>query len=373
MWLRRIEADRLRNLKAVALDLPAGTTVLLGRNGQGKSSILEAIYLLATSRSFRTRKMPDLTAWSGGPMRVAGRVESRRGTHDLAVIHDGDERATLVDGSPRDLEDYLGRLDVVDLTSEREQVLRGVPDERRRFLDRGIVGIDPSFLRVLAEYRRVLAHRNALLRRVGGGPGAGRPAELAAWDERLVEAAARVHSARRRYAVDLGSRLGNAGRVLFPDGQELRLRYQPSPARARDEDAGRYAEVLAADLDRGRDRDLGLGFTHSGPHRDDLIVELDGIDLRSFGSAGQLRAALVVLKLAKLERLREAREETPVFLMDDYDTDLDEVRARSLAEHLLAGGFQAVLATSKDSLVTALGVPLHVVRVRDGEVGDPGR
>jgi DNA replication and repair protein RecF len=368
VWLRRIEADRLRNLKAVALDLSAGMTVFCGRNGQGKSSLLEAIYRLGTTRSCRTRKLAELTAWSGGPLRVAGSVDSRSGSRELTVIHDGGERAHLLDGTPRELEDYLGALDVIDLTAEREAVLRGAPDERRRFLDRGLVGLHPSWLTSMAEYRRAIGHRNALLRRLGPRPGAAGLRELEAWDERLVSAASRIHAERRRYAVELGARLGAAGRVLFPDDQDLVLRYLPSPARSRDEDPERFADVFLAELRRGRERDLGLGFTHTGPHRDDLTVELDDVDLRTYGSAGQLRAALVVLKLAKLALLKEEREEAPVFLMDDYDTDLDEERARSLAAHLHEGGFQAIVATSKDALVERLGVPVRVVRVRGGEI-----
>jgi DNA replication and repair protein RecF len=250
--------------------------------------------------------------------------------------------------------------------------LRGAPDERRRFLDRGLVGLHPSWLASMAEYRRAIGHRNALLRRLGPRPGQAGLRELEAWDERLVAAATRIHVERRRYAIELGSRLGAAGRVLFPDDQDLVLRYLPSPARTREEDPDRFAEVFHEELRRGRDRDLGLGFTHTGPHRDDLTVELDEVDLRTYGSAGQLRAALVVLKLAKLALLKEEREEAPVFLMDDYDTDLDEERARNLAAHLQEGGFQAIVATSKEALVDRLGVPIRVVRVRGGEIETDG-
>ena len=367
MWLKRIEADRLRNLKAVALDLPAGMTVVAGRNGQGKSSLLEAVYLLGTSRSFRTRTLSELTAWENGPLRVAGQVEANTGTCDLTVIHDGPERSLLLDRLPKELDAYLGRLDVVDLTAEREQVLRGAPDERRRFLDRGLVGLHASYLHVIAEYRRLVGQRNALLRKLGPGPHGVRITELDAWDDRLAESASRIHLERRTYAVSLAARLGEPGRALFQEGQELVLHYLPSPRRAGDDDPARYRERFLEALHAGRERDLGLGFTHSGPHRDDLAVELDGVDLRKFGSAGQQRAALVVLKLAKLTLLKDERGEAPVFLMDDYDTDIDEIRARSLAGVLHEGRFQAIVATSKEEMIDRLGVPVHRVHMYDGE------
>jgi DNA replication and repair protein RecF len=366
VWLRKIESDRLRNLKAVSVHLDAGMTVLSGLNGQGKSSILESIYLLATGRSFRTRKLDELVAWTGGPMRVAGEYEWRGGGSNLAVIQDGPERALLVDGLNLPFEEYIGRLGMVDLTAQRMQVLRGGPEERRRFLDRGIVGLSPSFLRILGEYRQIRAQRNALLRGMIGGRDSSR--QLRAWDERLVQAAARIHRARREYAVLLAGKLGDPCRRLYPDGIDLTLRYLPSPASCRDSDPSGYESILMAALEKNRERDIGLGFTASGPHRDDLVVEMDGTDLRKFGSAGQVRGAMVALKLAKLSRLQEDLEESPVFIMDDFDSDLDEERATILAKYLNTGDFQSIVATSKEEFAHRLPVPFRNVKVQDGTV-----
>ncbi len=366
MWLRKIESDRLRNLKAVSLELDAGLTVLSGRNGQGKSSILESIYLLATGRSFRTRKLDELIAWSGGPLRVAGEYQWRGGESNLAVIQDDAARALLVDGRNLPFEQYIGRLGMVDLTAERMQVLRGGPEERRRFLDRGIVSLKPSFLRILGEYRQIRAQRNALLRgMIGGGSGI---RQLQAWDLRLAQAAGRIHRGRREYAVLLAGKLGAPCRRLYPDGTELTLRYLPSPASSRDSHPSEYDSILLAALEKNRERDIGLGFTASGPHRDDLVVEMDGTDLRKFGSAGQVRGAMVAMKLAKLSRLQEDMEEPPVFIMDDFDSDLDEVGVAILAKYLHTGGFQAIVATSKEEFAHRLPVPFRNVKVQDGTV-----
>jgi DNA replication and repair protein RecF len=367
MWLRKIEADRLRNLRAVNVDLPAGLTLVTGRNGQGKTGVLEAIYLLGTGRSFRTRKNDELISWAGGPLRVAGAVEGRRGRTRLTVVMEREERRLLADGTSQTLEGFLGRLDVVDLTSERMQVLRGAPEQRRRFLDRGLVGLTPSHLLVMGEYRRVLAQRNALLRRMAGRADRASLAELEVWDERLVAGAAEIHRARREYGVLLAAELGGVSRVLFPSGRELRLRYRPSPPEAGSGEARNFAGAFQESLARERARDIGAGYTGHGPHRDELVVELDGIDLRRYGSAGQVRASMVALKLGKLSLLQERRGEAPLFLMDDFDTDLDEVRAASLAAFLREGGFQAIVATSKETMADHLGVTFNKVRMEDGE------
>ncbi len=366
MWLKRLEADRVRNLRAVQLELPAGLTVVAGRNGQGKTTLLEAVYLLSTGRSFRTRKAEEAISWEGGPLRVSGAIESRVGRSKLTAVLDGTERGLLVDGHTLELESYLGRLDVVDLTGERMNVLRGAPVERRRFLDRGVVGLDPSFLRALGEYRRVLQQRNALLRGDGGRGAHATDAQLDAWDERLVAAAAEVHLRRREYAVQLAGHLGPIERALFPSGESVVVHYRPSPSGAEEEDPSRFREVFAASLKRNRRRDRTLGHTVSGPHRDELRVSLDEIDLRKYGSAGQVRAAMIALKVAKLDRIRADRGEAPLFLMDDFDTDIDEVRAAALAGFLNEGGFQAIVATSKEAMAERLGIPFRLVRMRGG-------
>lgn len=362
MQLRTLEVDRLRNLKAVGLELSAGLTMVTGRNGQGKTSLLEAVYLLATGRSFRARKVEEMVAWGGGPVRVAGTVARRTGEIRLGVVLDGASRRLLVDDRERDLEGFLGWLDLVALPNERMAVLRGGPDERRRYLDRGLLGLDPGYLRRLGEYRRLLQQRNALLR--SGGP----KLEMESWEERLVQAAGRLHRSRRAYAVRVAAGMGEVGRALYPAGELLALRYRPSPAASGEDEPGAYEWRLAEALQRTRGRDAALGYTGEGPHRDDLVVELDGVDLRRFGSSGQVRLAVVALSLAQLRLLQEEKGEASLFLMDDFDSDLDDTRTSALATYLHDGGFQGLVATSKGDLAGRLPVPLRAIRVDDGTV-----
>jgi DNA replication and repair protein RecF len=166
--------------------------------------------------------------------------------------------------------------------------------------------------------------------------------------------------------VRLSVRLIEIGRRIFPEHVELHLHYRPSPKLSGEEDAARYSEIYLETLKAQRSRDVALGFTGSGPHRDELKVDLDGVDLRKFGSAGQQRAAMICLKLAKLALLEEMHTESPVFLMDDFDTDIDEERAGRLIAFLEERKIQAVVATSKQTLVDRLHVDFARVRVVDG-------
>jgi DNA replication and repair protein RecF len=366
MWLRALSADRLRNLKSVDVKLTAGLTVVTGRNGHGKTSLLEAAYLLGTAHSFRTRALEELVGWQGGPLRVAGEVAGLTLSNRLGLTVDQGVRRLFVDGLERPLETFLGRLDLVALPSEAMRILRDGPEGRRRFIDSGVAASHPPYLRDLGAYRRVLAERNALLRRGVRGAPAPRKDEMEAWEDRLAAAAARIHQQRRECIVGIASRMGPAERMLFPDGEELRVRYRPSPIVTAESDPSGFAGLFRNALVDKRARDQSLGFTGEGPHRDDFEVTLSGADLRRFGSAGQLRAAMIALCAGKLGLLRDKRGETPLFLMDDFDSDLDESRTKSLVEFLRDGGFQALMATSKDGFVDRLGVPFHRIKMEGG-------
>ncbi len=363
MWLQKLHVDGLRNLQGIELSPGRGLTVIVGRNGQGKSSLLESIYMLATGRSFRTRKLDELVRWGGATIRIEGEVEAKSDHSRLKVIMHGKERRLMVNGAEKGLESYLGRLDLIDLTADRMHALKGSPQERRRFIDRGVVGLSPGYLRALGEYRRVLQQRNALLR---GGIRSDAAGQLDAWDERLVAAAQGVHLRRREYLERLKARTAEIAKLVFPDGEALTLRYRCSPRDAEKADPSGFSSMFAQALRRQRETDQGVGFTTLGPHRDDLAVELEGNDLRKFGSAGQTRASMVALKLAKLELLKEQRGTHPLFLMDDFDADLDEIRARAVAESLAQGGFQTVVATSKISFIEAIGVNFDQIRMEKG-------
>lgn len=367
MWLSALNADRLRNLKSVDVKLTAGLTLVTGRNGHGKTSLLEAVYLLGTAHSFRTRKLDELVGWQGGPLRVSGDVAGVAVDNRLGLVVDQGVRRLFIDGAERTLDVFLGKLDLVALPTESMRILRDGPDGRRRFVDSGVAGLRHSFLSDLGAYRRILAERNALLRRVDGG--AGRPPathEMEAWEDRLAAASTRIHRQRREYVVGMASRMGSAERWLFPDGEEVRVRYLPSPAATEECDPSDLEAAFRKSLVQKRRRDKTLGFTTDGPHRDDLAVTLDGVDLRKFGSAGQLRAAMIALCAGKLGLLRDERREAPLFLMDDFDSDLDEGKTRSLVDFLRDGGFQSLMATSKDGFVDRLGDPFHRIRMEGG-------
>ncbi len=334
-----IEVQGLRNLEPQRVPL-GELVVVTGANAQGKSSLLEALYMLATTRSYRTREPRDAIAYGAEFLRLAGALpgpgrEVTELAFSLARIRG--ERLLSVGQCTAKLAEYLALLPTLALSGESTRIVAGSPSERRRLMDRATAAADPAHLADLGEYRRALAHRNQLLR--SGAPGQPADAVLEPWDELVGGAGDRI--ARRRaqqvaaWQDDIAS-----WPELFPEGASARLVYRE----AGHDPAG---TTLAQRLAQRREQDRREGHTTIGPHRDDLRLELEGKDLFRFGSAGQVRSALVALTLAQARQVQRTRGGArPLLVLDDADTDLDPTRLTGLLEAAAREG-QVVAATSK--------------------------
>ena len=312
----RLETRAFRNLVDGAVDLSARLVVVEGGNAQGKTSLLEAVYAVATTRSFRTRDIRETIRHGEPEMSVRALVRQGSGAGlelGLTVRRERGGRALFVGESRVKLPEYIGLVPALALAGDSVRAMKGSPAERRRFVDRAAAAARPEHLRDLGEYRRALGHRNQLLR------DAAPDAAFAPWDELLARAGERIVSRRREELVAWQAQI-DAWPELFPEGGTARLSYR----RAGGED-------LLAALARARDTDRRLRRTTVGPHRDDLRFEVGGRDLLRFGSAGQVRAALSALTLAQVRAIRRSRPGTePVLILDDVDTDLDAGRRHAL-------------------------------------------
>jgi DNA replication and repair protein RecF len=348
--IRWIELEGVRNLSDQRVEFEPGLNLVAGANAQGKSSLLEAVYLLGTTRSFRTGRPEQAVRHGLERLILRGEAERGRAGVLLALMIGRQQRKTRVDGRPAGLEDYLGKLDVVAFSSRALRTLVGAPAERRRFLDRGAALLGAGHIRALRDFRRALAQRNRLLSdlRDRGAPPTAARAALEPWNGPLASAAAEVSGGRRDFALALAARVGEAPSRLLPERCQLEVAYRPGPGYdALDGEDGRRA--LERRLEACLEDDLRLGYTTTGPQRDDLTLKLEGKDLLAFGSSGQLRATMIALLLAQMEIIRERKGSYPVLLLDDVDSDIDEERYATLMESL-GGSFQAIVATSKGSL-----------------------
>jgi DNA replication and repair protein RecF len=334
MQLLAVELKDFRNLESVFVEPHARFNVLSGDNAQGKTNLLEAVYLLGTLRSFRASRTEELVRFGCERATVRARVE-RQGTERLLEVElaAGQKRAR-VDGKGARAAQYFGGFNVVLFAPEDLRLPRGAPAGRRRFLDRAIWNAHPAYLGETQTYEKVLRSRNAVLR--DGGPD--RDELLEVYDAQLAAAAVPLVMRRRAIVEELSPRATAAFERVTGYGR-LSLRYV---TQHEDDVAAR----LLARLLQERGRDLARGATSSGPHTDDLDIQLDAHDAGAYASQGQTRAIVLALKIAEITLIGEKLGSDPVLLLDDVSSELDATRNAQLFAFLKTLRSQAFITTT---------------------------
>ncbi len=352
MQLRSLEIRDFRNIAQASLAPSAGATVLVGPNGQGKTNLIEAVFVLATLKPLRAVRLGELIRFGAERATLSAAVEGPGGERRLSVEVAPGERAAFLDGKAAERPDvYLEGHAAVCFTPDDLLLLKGEPEIRRRFLDRAAYNRWPAVLGEARDYVRALRGRNAALRR-------GAPGVEASFREPLVRAGARLLRRRLALVAELAPRLGESfAAVSGPGGPVGQLAYRAaaglSAAGAEEELAGRLAEILARRLERDREK----GYTSAGPHMDDLVLSLDGRPARAYGSQGQQRALVLALKIAEIENLRAALGRPPLLLLDDVSSELDPEKSRLLLGYLAELHAQTFLTTTDRRLVQAAAGP----------------
>ena len=361
MLLESIEAHNFRNLGG-EIFWGEGLNVVSGENGQGKTNWLEAIYLLATSKSFRTQKPQEAIRFGENLAVVRGRVARSQDVHrDLQVTLQGSSKALSLNGKRESVASYLSQLHIVPFTANELEVVRGGPDARRRFLDRGVVSLHHSYVQTLADYQRVIKQKNRLLQDISDSEtNIDNARELIEpWNEQIVSLGAAIHRARRDYVERLS---GSLQQRLF-GREEVTIRYVSSLEGKGD--LSDYESLIKERLHLRLNAEIASGYSLIGPHRDELEILFDGHDIRTYGSSGQQRSALILLDLAAISVYYSWHNEYPLFLMDDVDAELDQKRIGHLLEYL-EGRTQTFITTSKNDLIKGFAAGARLVEVRDG-------
>lgn len=345
MRIVALQAEGARNLQPLQLTPGPRFNVFAGDNGQGKTNLLEAVYVLATLRSFRSSRLADLIRRDAPRARLAARVVKDGLERRYQVtVEPGHRTVTLDDKTPRPLARYFGSFNVVLFAPEDLQIARGAPSERRKFLDRAVFAWRPAYLELAQAYEKVLKNRNAVLRNAEGDRRA--LDLLAVYDEQLAPLALEITRTRRAFLAELEPRFVAGFESITRTGLPVALEHQTAPELA----AGDVAAVLAG-LARDRHKDLARGSTSLGPHRDDLVFRFAAADAAQFASQGQLRAIVLAWKTAELELLHETHGDPPILLLDDVSSELDESRNLYLFEYLSSRDLQCFITTTHPSYV----------------------
>lgn len=326
MKIKRVTLNNFRSYPAAEVELGGGVNVFTGSNAQGKTNLLEAVYLTAVGRSMRTPRDRELIRWGETRARVKVEAEGVTGKRKVEIVLSDKENKRVAVGGAQvtKLGELMGVITVVLFSPDETAVIKNGPAERRRFADIAICQISRAYFYLLSRYNKTLAQRNKLIKSRADGD------TLDVWDEQLARAGAKLIRTRKGFFRRI-SPLAAAAHEFLTDGKEsLTVSYESLDGETDDE---LYKNLLER-LRRDRDRDLMQGFTHSGPQTDDFAAVIRGADVRKFGSQGQQRTAALALKLAQLDLMEEETGESPVLLLDDVFSELDPARQKKLIERL---------------------------------------
>jgi DNA replication and repair protein RecF len=354
MWLGKLEVRDLRRIREVTLEMQPGLNVFVGRNAQGKTSLLEAVGLLARGRSFRTEDTRALIRHGASGLVARGCAHGDGGSSELEVELSALARRLRVDGREVPPRSYHGRLEAVVYSTDRLRVVRGPMRERRAFLDRGAAALWPTYRQALRDYERVVLQRNAAL--VAGTP------DQAAWDERFLMLGADLRQRRAVYVERLRQALHRA--PFAPAGERFDLGLGAC-GEAAGEDA--HHERLRREMQARQREERHAGRTLVGPHRDVVALTVNEQEAAEVASSGQARSLLLALALAALAVYREERGTSAVALLDDLDSELDEQRAATLCHEVAQRG-QALVTTAHPDWARRLGRPAALFEVEEGQV-----
>ena len=375
MRVSHLLLEDFRSYARAELTVAPGVTALIGRNGAGKTNILEAVHLIARGDSPRARDDAELVRWGANTARVSAHVERVDDARTVDIVlfapPEGERRRPrryLLDGAGKRADEAIGELAVVSFFPEDVQLLAEAPSARRRYLD-GMVGqLHRRHRAESREYQRVLAQRNALLRvlRADLRPGPAEPPsmELGFWDSELIRLAASISLRRLEAVRELVAPFREAS-MRFSGGDALSLAYA---AQVEGDTIAERGAAYRALLDQKRDRELWQGTTLVGPHREDLAVSALGRALPSFASRGEQRSAVLSLKLAEAAWIRDRVGEQPVFLLDDVLSELDPGRRDALVDALPENAQTLLTAAFEAGVPERLLERADVLRVKDGAI-----
>ena len=364
MVIKSLELKNYRNYKDLYIEFSDGTNILYGNNAQGKTNILEAIYVCATTKSHRGSKDREIINFNTEDAHICMHVERKSIVHKIDMhLKRSKTKGAAIDGLiVKKSSELFGVVNVVFFSPEDLGIIKNGPSERRRFIDLELCQLNKIYLHNLTNYNKVVNQRNNLLRQLSLSPALKETLDV--WDSQLVSYGRQVILQRRKFVRELNELIGPIHDRLSGQKESLKLVYEPSV------DDESFERVLASK----RTNDIRIKTSTVGPHRDDINFIVNGIDIRKFGSQGQQRTAALSLKLAEIELVKSKINDTPVLLLDDVLSELDSFRQNYLLESIK--DIQTVITcTGLDEFVNNRFSINKVFRVIDGtlEIAEQGK
>ena len=341
MNVTELKLNNFRNYGVQNIKLSPGINLLVGKNGQGKTNLLEAIYFSAIGKSPRTSREAELINWQQSKGSFVVYFEKNSGKKEIEVVFSkGTKKSVRVNGvNLLKIGDLLGNINVVYFSPDELKLIKDAPQDRRKFLDTDISQLSKNYFYLLTKYNKIIDQRNKLLKTVLDRKTIEQT--LPIWDTQLADVGSKIIVYRLDFINKLKSIAKEAHSYLTKGVEDLQIEYAGT--------VGETEEIikqkLLKELALCKDKDLKLGFTNVGPHRDDIKLVVNNVDIRSFGSQGQQRTVALSMKLAELEIFREEIGEYPILLLDDVLSELDQDRQNRLVTY--AKKLQTIITTTQ--------------------------
>ena len=324
MYIESVQLKKFRNYDSLELDLAQGTNIFYGNNAQGKTNILEALYLCGTTKSHKGSRDKDMIQFGKDESHIRMMVKRDELSYRIDMhLKKNKAKGVAINGLPiRKASELFGVVNLVFFSPEDLNIIKNGPGERRRFLDLELCQLDKIYLTNLASYNHIVNQRNKLLKDICVQPSLKETLDI--WDMQMAEYGQKIIDKRSEFIQELNETVRKIHANLTGGLEELEIVYEP------DCTAGKLESVIHAN----REKDMRMRLTSEGPHRDDMCVMANGVDIRKYGSQGQQRTAALSLKLSEIYIVKRKIKDTPILLLDDVLSELDSSRQNYLLDSI---------------------------------------
>ena len=360
MYIKSLELKNYRNYQNLQLDFDKGTNIFYGDNAQGKTNILESVYLCGTTKSHRGSKDKEIIRFGEEESHIRMMIRKDEFSYKIDMhLRKNKAKGVAINGLPiKKARELFGIVNLVFFSPEDLNIIKNGPGERRRFMDLELCQLDQIYLTDLAGYNHIVNQRNRLLKDLYMNPSLKETLDI--WDMQMLQYGIKIINKRKEFVRDLNQVIQDIHHNLTGGIEHLEVVYEPSTE----------AEDFENVLKKNRERDIRMKMTSAGPHRDDLSLVVNGIDIRKYGSQGQQRTAALSLKLSEIYLVKEKIKDTPILLLDDVLSELDSNRQTYLLDCI--HDIQTLITcTGLDDFVSNQFHINKVFRVIKGEVYNP--
>lgn len=360
MELKIVNFINFRNLEDYSLNIPDGITLFHGKNGQGKTSVLEAIYFAATGKSFRTAKVQELIKYNKEKCGVFLSYKDKIDEKTISIKFSDKKKEFSYNGKRITYDDYYGKLNVVSFIPEDIELITGAPSIRRKFFDEEISQGDEEYFKNIKDYSKILKIRNHYLK---SGVYKGDIYEV--YEEEFIKLAAKIIKKRLNYIKNIGIILNLNYRKIFDNKKELGIKYVSEIGYDKKDTLNSIEGKIRDSLKERAFQEKKYGYTLVGPQKDEFRFYLNDKDAKSYSSQGEKKSIVFALKLSEIDMIFKEKKEKPIFIIDDISSYFDESRKQSILTFLKGRGVQLLISST-----TEIKIDCKVLKVENGVVYD---